>query len=79
MFKAIFLLDCDECGRSFDQAVVLKINSTAISQLTELQKRTLEQNSERFDWKVFNNHCMCPNCIQEDEKMAEWYSEEYRD
>lgn len=77
MFKAVFLLDCDECGQSFDQGLVLKLSSpSAISPLVELQKRALVQNSERSDWKVFNDHCMCPNCILEEEKMADWYSEE---
>jgi hypothetical protein len=79
MFKVVFLLDCDECGHSFDKGNVFSpAQPTCGRELrlsAELEMRRLEECSELNGWRFLRNYCICPKCIREEETMADWLQE----
>lgn len=79
MFKVVVLLDCDECGNSFCRANVRSlaelICEAEMRILPELEMLRLAQNSELCGWRVMPSYCICPQCIREEEKMADWLEE----
>jgi len=85
MIKVVILLDCDECGQSFYKGHVLSsgqlTNDTEMSITTQLAALRLKQCAELGDWCVMGKYCLCPECVLEEEKMADWLEEPegYRD
>ena len=85
MFKLVILLDCDECGQSFHKGNVFSPTQLACEAdmpiTTQLAMLRLEQYSELCDWRVMRNYCICPECVLEEEKMADWLQEpeDYQD
>jgi len=85
MFKLVILLDCDECGQSFHKGSVFSqrqiANPEDMPQATDRATERLERNSELYGWRVMRNYCICPECVLEEEKMADWLQEpeDYRD
>jgi hypothetical protein len=79
MFKVIILLDCDECGNSFHKGNVFSpaqlVCEADMPITTQMAMLRLEQYSELCDWRVIRNYCICPDCIREEEKMADWLEE----
>jgi len=85
MFKVVILLDCDECGTSFDKANVFapaELPTEAHTPITtHMAMLRLEQCSESYGWRFWRNYCICPECILEEEKMNDWLQqpEDYKD
>ncbi len=79
MFKLVILLDCDECGRSFHKGNVFSNKEIAcpdeMPTTTGLAMSRLERYSELYGWRVMRKYCICPECILEEEKMADWLEE----
>jgi hypothetical protein len=79
MFKVIVLVDCDECGNSFDSANVSSLAELVCEEqvriLPELEMQNLARSSELHGWRFMPSYCICPQCIREEEKMADWLQE----
>lgn len=72
MFKAVFILDCDECGRSLTTASVC---STPYLEHWEFDVGVLMLDAERDGWGFMRHYGICPECIREDEKMVDYLQE----
>jgi len=72
MLKVVFLLDCDECGCSLDQACV---SSTTQRGKWETELDLLKHDAEEDGWRFMSDYLICPECIQEEIKMADWLQE----
>jgi hypothetical protein len=77
MFKVVVLLDCDECGHSLCKAAVCSSEHLPC----ENAVRLLIGSAEARGWRFMRDYGICPECIQEEIKMADWLQEpedEYR-
>jgi alkylated DNA nucleotide flippase Atl1 len=85
MFKLVILLDCDECGRSFHKGNVFSetqiANEAGMPEATDRALKRLEQSSELYGWRGMRSYRICPECVLEEEKMADWLQEpeDYKD
>jgi hypothetical protein len=77
MLKVLIFLDCDECGHSVNTASVC---STPERHAWEKEIGALMGQAESHGWRFFRDYGICPECIQIELTMADWYSdeEEYR-
>jgi hypothetical protein len=71
MFKVIILLDCDECGHSFNKAAVC----TPEQKAGESEMRFLANCAELHAWRFTRDYGICPVCIEEELKMVDWLQE----
>jgi hypothetical protein len=72
MIKAVILLDCDECGHSLNIAAAC---STSERQAWEREIGVLMHQAEWQGWRFVRDYGICPDCILEELKMADWLQE----
>ena len=72
MLKVLLFLDCDECGFSLDTATAC---STSERQVWESEIDLLIHHAQWRGWRFMRNYGICPKCIREEEKMADWLQE----
>jgi hypothetical protein len=73
MIKVLIFLDCDECGHSIKTASVCSLPER---QEWERQIGQLMHYAEADGWRFFRDYGICPECIQVELAMADWYLEE---
>ena len=81
MFKVVILLDCDECGQSFHRGDVhssKRLSCEAQNPITaELGICRVTECARILGWHFMHSYAysICPDCIQEEEKMSDWLQE----
>jgi hypothetical protein len=73
MIKVLIFLNCDECGHSFTTASVCSLPER---QEWECQIGRLMHHAEADGWRFFRDYGICPECIQVELAMADWYSDD---
>ncbi|MGH9763174.1 MAG: hypothetical protein ACREBQ_02835 [Nitrososphaerales archaeon] len=71
MLKVLIILDCDECGHSVNTAAIC---STPERKTWEKQIGHLMHHAEGQGWRFFRDYGICPECIQVELTMADWYA-----
>ena len=74
MVKAVFFIECDDCGKSYSQAVVCSGTDTSL--WCDTIENILHEAWLRERWSTTSTCCICGPCFDANCCMSRWLEKE---